>query len=645
MNSFFIVLTKAKNLPISTIVKNAMEEMTDSNKHFRNICINSTIGFGDSSVSSMPNSQINLSLIKDIDSGCTIVTDARIDYKTELARNLGITNLDIELVPESQIILMSYLKWGKKCVNYLYGDFAFAIWDQNKHMLFCGRDHFGCRPLYYVDHLDYVAIASDPKAFKRLPNFNYQLHSQSVLDAICSIVPSKNNSSFQNIYRLEPAHFLCVALNSPVTIERYWDLKLINEYYYYTEEQAVREIRSRFIESLKQRCGLLEDIGVELSGGLDSSGIAACLRQVVDPHVSIKAFSHAVSFRQSIRPIPYNDELRYSSSIVKRNQINKHIVITGEQEKGAYFSITEYLKIMNKPAVQGFAMLSDLLYKKANENGIEVLLSGFGGDEGVTYKGGLLINELANRKEYKKVKEHIKGRIEQQGGNYIFQFSKQYIKTLVPGLVFMLKKDWRKSQFKIFALNNEMQARYKIKNRYFNKLSLANQTDITTRQYERLMHPQLLERIETSYFLAKANGIEYRYPFLDVKLVELIYSLPSEYKFKEGINRYLFRRAMEGILPDEVRLRNDKTGATIPNVLYRIIKDETIFRDIIEESRKNNNFHFVDYDKLHWMLDQFNCKKKRKKLNFSTISFLSPMSILILQKWQRSGKIDVDIKC
>ena len=366
---------------------------------------------------------------------------------------------------------------------------------------------------------------------------------------------------------------------------------------------------------------------------------------MIDPRVSVCALSHTLNNEQTVRPVSYNDEYYYSEKIVSFHQLFRHILINGENDDGSFSAIINYLKIMNKPAVQSFAMMSDLLYENARQAGIKVLLSGFGGDEGVTYQGGGLLEELAARKDFDKLKEILKSRIKKKGGNYYRKLIALYLKSWLPGLMNLLKKDWRSSRFKIFAFDRSLGMKLGMKKRFFSLVQMPSDTDVRKRQYKHIMHPHIVDRLENSYFLAKAKGIEYRYPFLDVKLIEFFYSIPSEYKYKNATSRYLFRMAMEGILPEEIRLREDKTGATIPNVMYRIVKDEGIFRDLIEEGRKKNRFHYVNYDKLHWMLDQFKHKEKREKMNFGPRAFLSPMSVLILQKWQREGKIDIGIKC
>ncbi len=141
-----------------------------------------------------------------------------------------------------------------------------------------------------------------------------------------------------------------------------------------------------------------------------------------------------------------------------------------------------------------------------------------------------------------------------------------------------------------------------MKQKFFRVNSFPNNPDVRTSQYFRIMHPNIGERIEETFLLARQHGIEYRYPFLDVKLIEFFFSLPSKYKHKNGYGRYLYRSALKGVIPEQIRLRMDKVGTTIPNVLPRVLKDEDLFIELIKDGQGENKYHYVDYDKLLWYL-------------------------------------------
>lgn len=645
MSSLFVILQKKSKINIPRIVDMALMELKPGNLSSSHSLIVNDIGFGCHLTIASPELKNELLPYQDTSTGCCVIVDARIDYRAKLIEQLGLINDQPHKLPDSRLIMLSYLKWGEKCVEYLYGDFAFVIWDPSRQILFCARDHFGCRPLYYINHDNYLAASTDPKAFKVLPEFMCQIDDLFILDAICSIVPNEHIQTYLGINRLEPAHTLIYSPGVAIQLNRYWDLRIQGKFKHLSEKEASRELKEIFIEAVRERSRSISPVGVELSGGLDSSSIASCLNQLIDRKIPVYALSHTLSNDQVVRPVSYNDEYYYILKMAQFSQLSRHITTNGENDTGSFSAVMSYLNIMMKPAVQSFAMMSDLLYDHASQAGIRVLLSGFGGDEGVTYQGGGLLEELAGRKDTNKLKEILKGRIKKKGGSYYRQLIRIYLKIRIPGLMHALKVDWRKSRYKVFAYDKKLALKFGMKKRYFERVQIPSDPNLRRRQYKRIMHPHITDRLENSYFLAKAKGIEYRYPFLDVKLIEFFYSIPSEYKYKNGTGRYLFRMAMEGILPEEIRLREDKTGATIPNVMYRIMKDERIFRELIEEGRKNNRFHYVDYNKLHWMLDQFKHEEKRKKMNFAPRAFLSPMSVLILQKWQREGRIDIGIKC
>jgi len=145
--------------------------------------------------------------------------------------------------------------------------------------------------------------------------------------------------------------------------------------------------------------------------------------------------------------------------------------------------------------------------------------------------------------------------------------------------------------------------------------------------------------------MAKANRIEYQYPLLDVKLIELFYNLPSNLKFRNGIGRYIYRRAMKDILPEEICWRVDKSNNSIPNVQFRFKKDLAKFYEIISYGQENFNYHYVDYNKLKLMIDQLLLRDRRVNSNIANSMLFTHIRILVLQKWQREGKIDIGIKC
>lgn len=577
--------------------------------------------------------------------GWYIISNSRIDYRQELAGKLGVPWNIAKAYSHSKLILLAYLQWGEACLSHLYGDFAFAIWDHRRNEVFCARDQFGVKSLYYFDQPGFLAIASEISAFRRLPGFRYEIEEQYILDSMCSILTTEPSTAYKGISRLKPAHYFKMVRGQLSGQSRYWDLQLKTCYQDLTLEKASQELKQRFTEAVRQRIPKEGQIGFELSGGLDSSAIASTLTLLTGNNIKLNAFTHSVSPEGASRHVYQKNELESCNVLIKKYKAIKHFSITEEHSDGGYASLVEALNILYKPINQHYALNSDRLFEVAGHQSTSIIFSGLGGDEGVSYQGTGIFNELISTGQHAALRKNLKSAVHRHGIHFYKRLIRIYISYYAPWPLHLLRKDWRKATYRSFAIQKRLARKNRMKRRFFRGPSLPDRPDVRNMQYSRIMFPNIPGRIEETALLAKQYGIEYRYPFLDVKLLELFYSLPSEYKVKNGMGRYLFRLSMKGILPEKIRMRTDKSGYTIPGVFSRILKDEQIFREIIEEGRLKNRFHYADYNKLHKMLDSFKKMDEFKRPDYDLRAFQSAMSVLILQKWQRTGQIDIGIKC
>lgn len=647
MPSFIAFIVNSDSEDTAGILSGLMEEYEEG---FTRVFTGKRIGIAlESSLTHGPNSDDqNVSdhdcFYVDGISDCMIVSDSRIDYREELAGKLGINWNVAESYSDSKLILLAYLKWGELCLSFLYGDFAFVIWDSRKREVFFARDHFGCRPLYYVEQPGFLAVAPEISVFKRLPGFSFEIKEQYIVDSICSVVRTESGSAYKGIYRLKPAHYL-KQINGQLSVQyRYWDLKPNEKYSGLTLDEASDGLRDRIIEAVRQRIQSNGHIGVELSGGLDSSGIAAVLTKILGQEVRINAFTHSMSPEGIAQRMKLKSEMEFGDALVKEYSSIRHFKISGENAEGSYHALITALNRMHKPINLHYAMNSDLLFEAAGNLGTSVIFSGLGGDEGITNNGRGYFYELISHGQHSKLRDNIKSISSRRGIRFYRQLIRLYINYYAPWVFNLYLRDWTKARYRSLALQKRLARKYKMRKRFIHSNPAPAKPDVRAIQYFRLMYPTIPERIEETALLAQQYGLEYRYPFLDVKLLEFFFSLPSEYKFRDGLGRYLFRMATEEILPDKIRKRADKGGNTIPNVFARVLKDEEIFRKIIEEGRQKNQYHYVDYEKLDNMLGTLKNTGAIKQEDFNLRAFQSAISVLILQKWQREGQVEIGIK-
>jgi len=181
---------------------------------------------------------------------------------------------------DTETILHLYEEYGDDCVHYLRGMFSFAIWDSSKRRLFCARDRLGIKPFYYVLTQGRFAFASEMKALFEVPGLHPQMNHSTLPEFFALGYLSASDSLFQEVSKLLPGHRLSIDLNQPdprPRIEQYWDLDITSEETETTEAEYIARFRELFAESVRMRLMSDVPVGVFLSGGLDSSSIAAVM--------------------------------------------------------------------------------------------------------------------------------------------------------------------------------------------------------------------------------------------------------------------------------------------------------------------------------------------------------------------------------
>ncbi|HSH52558.1 MAG TPA: asparagine synthase-related protein, partial [Bacteroidales bacterium] len=551
------------NKVLNKNISEALNELTLEKKRKQSIHCYDNFGFGTVYFFEKKHTKFEHSIFQK--KPFLIVGDCRIDNRETLIEQLQINDPNIS---DHELILHCYQQWKTDCPKYLTGDFSFAIRDVEKKELFCARDHFGVKPFnYYVDKKQFI-FSTEIRGILSQKNLKLTIDQQFIADTISIIKSEHYRSTFNEIKKLPPAHFLHLK-NKKLTISPYWKLKPTkisvkndSEYLGHFREILFRAVTRRLQDSL--------DYGTELSGGIDSSSITSIAAQ----HVSIKTFSHVMPEEQIGKIHPFKDEKKYINLCSDFCNLQNRLLVTSEK-KGITDALINSLSLNRCIVQQNFSVFSDQLYQTAEEQNIQVLLSGFGGDEVVTSKSGNYLKEIINDPEFKKD-------LQKQGYHPVKIFltkQKTRLVNVFPGFTEMIIRllkgqKWWAAKYKNLAVNKSFSDKLNIKKRYFNYYHNIKRDNLIDQSIERITHPHVAQRLEYSSLAAKQHGVEYRYPLLDKDLIEFYLSMPPHLKAQTGILRYAIRQAMEGYLPDEIRLRDDKSGATIPTVFLRTLKDK-----------------------------------------------------------------------
>jgi len=213
-----------------------------------------------------------------LDGQTWITADARLDDRAELVRKLTAHGLDgLRDASDTALILHAYRAWGESCVNNLLGDFAFAIWDGPRRRLYCARDHFGVKPLFYAEGVDWLVFGSSLECVRRYPAVSGGFDDVALGDFLrAGAVQDPTRTAFADIRRLSSGH--CLVGEVGVRAKRYWTLPVDGEIRYRRGAEYVEH----FAEVLERAVGDRvrgRDVGVLMSGGLDSTTVAATARR------------------------------------------------------------------------------------------------------------------------------------------------------------------------------------------------------------------------------------------------------------------------------------------------------------------------------------------------------------------------------
>jgi asparagine synthase (glutamine-hydrolysing) len=482
------------------------------------------------------------------------------DYRESLEANGHVYNTHCD----TETILHLYEEHGAACVDYLRGMFAFAIWDQRKQELFIARDRLGVKPLYYVHGDDgSLYFGSEIKTLLEAhavkPEINYAVLS----DYLANHAPSGEETLFRGVKRLLPGHVLTWR-DGEVSIRRYWDVDFSKEAEVRDDKTYIEQWSELFRESVRLRLMADVPLGMFLSGGIDSSAIAAVMSGMVKE--PIKTFSVAFKEREA-------NELAYARLVADAYETNHHeIVVSPEQ---FFAALPQLVWHEDEPLAHPSSVALYFVSKLAAEH-VKVVLTGEGSDELLAGYGRYrrTIWNLALGRRYNQLipgiaRDTIRKQIERMlpGGRMRQKLMRTFL-VLSPELesiyfdnfaVFPAPMQQRmftpETSDRIHEIDPYVELRRLLeRTRDLSLLDGLLYADIKTYLHELLMKQDQM---------SMATSLESRVPFLDHKLVEFTARMPDKMKLRGATTKYVLRESMKGVLPEAI-LRRSKMGFPVP---------------------------------------------------------------------------------
>jgi len=502
----------------------------------------------------------------------TIVFNGEIYNYIELRQELEKKGICFNSLTDTEMILASYHLYGVSCLDLFNGMFAFVIWDNETKTAFCARDRFGEKPFYYHYSNKEFSFASEMKA----------LFASGVSDVInphalfsylnWDIVENpedKSETFYHNIKKLPVAHYIILNENS-FTIKKYWDINLNNKSHFENINEAAEEYRSLFTNSVRLRLRSDVPVGSSLSGGLDSSSVVMTINQLKGKEHKQAAFS--ARFKE-----PGFDEGKYIAELC--NKANIESFSTYPTENSFLEQVEKIFYHQEEPFGSASIVAQWEVMKLARNNNYTVLLDGQGADE--ILAGYIKYQEIYLRECYLNNKV-----IYHQEKKELFEITGM---SHPSGLSFLAEACFPK----IMRFGGKIKRSLHLNknNHLFHtnfKEQVKNQTppfkcynDLNNSLYFDTFNYGLEKLLRFCDRNAMAFGVEVRLPFLDHKLAEFVFSLPSSYKIQHGYSKYIHRQAMKNVLPEMITWRKDKLSYQVPQKKWI---DHPKIKEILNES-------------------------------------------------------------
>jgi len=514
-----------------------------------------------------------------------LIASACIDDKEQLKSLLGLNGSVAYSL--SEILLQAFKKWGNNYVTYLEGEFVCVIWNKISKRLLIATDHIGLRPLFYYDGPKQFIFCSEIKgvaAVKPTPNFFNEMH----LISYHYRNGEPNQTYDKDIYALCGGNVLNLK-DGRTQISKYWNLQPTGKYAFKRDEEWVDCLRELLFRAVEKRLNADLPVGVTLSGGLDSTFVTCILSQLL-----IKKNRPLFTF-SSVLPVNYKgiekDERGYID-IVKKFCSNIIATDIETNEVNPFLNIeAAFEKYESLPNV--FFYVDDAILKNAQAKGVKNLFSGYGGDFWLSWSGNRVIYDLINKGRYGKAWQLLKS-FSAAGDERLWTlFKKEYVNYNYLYNLWLKKTrparaDWQKETM----LRKDFMANYQ-----------AQTTTVDIKERSKYMQNYVCtgEMGRIAGMLNNRNsfyGMQSSEPMFDKDVLDLLVETPLHLFNLGGYKRGLIRAAMKGVVPDEIRHRDDKLPYA-PGYHNLIIKNKQVLDNLVTSVQFEGVFDkYFDKEKI-----------------------------------------------
>lgn len=525
----------------------------------------------------------------------------------ELRKKLEAKGIKFFTKSDTEVVLRYFMLYEEKCLDYFEGMWSIAIYNKKTNKIFLSRDRFGEKPFHILKTNDGIYFGSEINYIKNLYSETIEInkkHLQNYLMLGYKSLYKYDENFYKDISQIPNSSYVYVNVGEDFKIKKYWrlDLKQNNKI---NINNAIKTTKEKVIESVGLRLRSDVPVALCLSGGIDSSVIAA---------VAVKIFKKDIKTFSII-----DEDSRYSE---KKNILRNIKDLKCEHEfvrlkkDNNLDKLANLIKYRSAPVATISYYNHSLMLEKMNEQGFKVGLLGTAADEIFSgyYDHYLLhLYSIRNQKFFKREKNYFLNHIQKYIRNDLLKDPKKYIKNKL-------------SREHVFDESKVLKSLFLVKNNTKFKEKKFSDDLFRNRMLNELFYETTPVILNEDDLNSMNYSIENRSPYLDRNLVEFVYSLPTSYLIKKGYSKYLLREAFKGILNEKIRLDRKKVGFNS--------SVDSIFNT---ENKKIKNFLFDEKSEIYNIVDRnkfielFQIKSKPNYISKFIFNFINAKIFLDME--------------
>lgn len=469
-----------------------------------------------------------------------LVFDGRLDNRQEL---LTLLDCNRERMSDAALLLLAYERWTEACFARLLGPFAVALFDAAQRRVVCARDPLGDRTLFYFMNSRILIVASEEQAILTHPAVARRVNESRLAAYFALQVPSDGSTFFADVSELPPAHVMVVG-EEGVRTWRYWTANLATNMRYRTDAEYAEHFQTLLADSVACRLRTLSPPVVMMSGGLDSTSVAALAARQgqTDPSSTrLRTISYVFDELQSC------DERWFMEAMSSRYNIEA-IQIPGD-DAWPLRNVTTWPLNPNTPEGNLYRRLKERIYRVARDGGTRTVLTGVFGDElyaGAEYWLCDFLREHRFTQAWHESRLHIR----EQG---LWDFLKSSALRRLPGARWL--RELRPTPNPRW-LTDYARAKLPATDPWSDLVRVSHRPE----QYDSVLGPYAAQDASEEIFHASQFAIELRHPYRDRRLVEFMLAVPAYQLYSQGLYKHILRNAMKNILPERIRTRRRPTS-------------------------------------------------------------------------------------